>query len=147
MLSTIEAGRDIDSYKDEVLNLMILLKQSKNILKSLSSNSAAQMQLMSGDLCFRYIIFNRIVICSYIIEESLCFLTLTEKGVSKRSIFSFLEDVKNTFLNYVQNEHKEEYATFNEIDCVDGEPFLLQWLVLMLMLVLVILGNLALPYR
>lgn len=73
------------------------------------------MQLMSGDLCFRYIAFNRIVIYSYIIEESLCFLTLTEKGVSKRSIFSFLEDVKNTFLNYVQNEHKEEYASFKQI--------------------------------
>lgn len=48
------------------------------------------------------------IIHSYIIEENLCFLTLTEKSVSKRVIFGFLEDIKNTFITYVQNEHKEE---------------------------------------
>ena len=48
------------------------------------------------------------IIHSYIIEENLCFLTLTEKSVSKRVIFGFLEDIKNTFIAYVQNEHKEE---------------------------------------
>ncbi|KNB41197.1 vesicle-trafficking protein [Blastocystis sp. subtype 4] len=90
MLSTVEAGRDIDTYKDE----------SKRILKSLSSNSAAQMQLMSGDLCF-----------SYIIDENLCFLTLTEKNLSKRIIFTYLEDVKNSFISYLQNEHKDEWRT------------------------------------
>ncbi|KAK8806670.1 hypothetical protein WA538_000765 [Blastocystis sp. DL] len=90
MVSTVEAGRDIDSYKDE----------SKRVLKSLSSSSAAQMQLMSGDLCF-----------SYIIDENLCFLTLTEKNLSKRTIFAYLDDVKNTFLNYLQNEHKDEWRT------------------------------------
>ncbi|OAO12505.1 vesicle-trafficking protein SEC22b [Blastocystis sp. ATCC 50177/Nand II] len=90
MLSTVEAGRDIDSYKDE----------SKRVLKSLSSNSAAQMQLMSGDLCF-----------SYIIDENMCFLTLTEKNMSKRIIFSYLEDIKNTFIAYLQNENKEDWRT------------------------------------
>ena len=73
---------------------------------------------------------------SYIIEENLCFLTLTEKSVSKRIIFSFLEDVKNTFISYVQTEHKEEYS-FLSFNYIDGEQSLLQWLDLMHMLVLV----------
>ena len=38
----------------------------------------------------------------------MCFLTLTEKNLSKRTIFAYLDDVKNTFLNYLQNEHKDE---------------------------------------
>ena len=66
------------------------------------------MQLMSGDLGFRWEISIGMIIHSYIIEENLCFLTLTEKSVSKRVIFGFLEDIKNTFIAYVQNEHKEE---------------------------------------
>lgn len=53
MLSTVEAGRDIDAYKDEVYITKQYYNQSKTVLKSLSSSSAAQMQLMSGDLCFR----------------------------------------------------------------------------------------------
>lgn len=48
-------------------------------------------------------------VCSYIIDENMCFLTLTEKNMSKRVIFSFLEDVKNTFIAYLQNENKEEW--------------------------------------
>lgn len=38
----------------------------------------------------------------------MCFLTLTEKNMSKRIIFSYLEDIKNTFIAYLQNENKEE---------------------------------------
>ena len=38
----------------------------------------------------------------------MCFLTLTEKNLSKRTIFAYLDDVKNSFLNYLQNEHKDE---------------------------------------
>ena len=49
------------------------------------------------------------VVRSYIIDENMCFLTLTEKNMSKRVIFSFLEDVKNTFIAYLQNENKEEW--------------------------------------
>ncbi|CBK21966.2 uncharacterized protein [Blastocystis hominis] len=90
MLSTVEAGRDIDSFKDE----------SKRLLKSLSSSSATQMQVTSGDLCF-----------SYLIYENLCFLTLTEKNMQKRAIFAFLEDVKTSFLNYVQTENSTEWKT------------------------------------
>ena len=45
---------------------------------------------------------------SYIIDENMCFLTLTEKNMSKRIIFSYLEDIKNTFIAYLQNENKEE---------------------------------------
>ena len=57
------------------------------------------------------------IIHSYIIEENLCFLTLTEKSVSKRVIFGFLEDIKNTFIAYVQNEHKEEQVVYRTINC------------------------------
>ena len=31
--------------------------------------------------------------------------------MSKRTIFAYLDDVKNTFLNYLQNEHKDEWRT------------------------------------
>ena len=95
------------------------------------------MQLMSGDLCFRWRELVSILITSYIIEENMCFLTLTEKAISKRVIFSFLEDVKNTFIAYVQNEHKDEFFFYWLTDLIDGEQFLPQWLVLMRMLALV----------
>ena len=45
----------------------------------------------------------------------MCFLTLTEKAVSKRVIFSFLEDVKNMFIAYVQNEHRDEFIFLYEL--------------------------------
>ena len=49
------------------------------------------------------------LIASYIIDENMCFLTLTEKNMSKRTIFAYLEDVKNAFITYLQNEHNDEY--------------------------------------
>ena len=45
---------------------------------------------------------------SYIIDENMCFLTLTEKNMSKRTIFAYLEDVKTSFIAYLQNEHHDE---------------------------------------
>ena len=36
-------------------------------------------------------------IFSYIIENGVCYLTLTEKTFSKRAAFSFLEDLSNQF--------------------------------------------------
>ena len=47
---------------------------------------------------------------SYLIYENLCFLTLTEKNMPKRVIFAFLEDVKTSFLNYVQSENGTEFG-------------------------------------
>lgn len=46
---------------------------------------------------------------SYLIDENLCFLTLTEKNLQKRVIFAFLEDIKTSFINYVQSEIGSEY--------------------------------------
>ena len=41
-------------------------------------------------------------------------MTLTEKNLSKRIIFTYLEDVKNSFISYLQNEHKDEYGCIDE---------------------------------
>ena len=48
---------------------------------------------------------------SYLIDENLCFLTLTEKNLQKRVIFAFLEDIKTSFINYVQSEIGSEWKT------------------------------------
>ena len=47
---------------------------------------------------------------SYLIDENLCFLTLTEKNLQKRVIFAFLEDIKTSFINYVQSEIGSEFG-------------------------------------
>ena len=79
---------------------------------------------------------SKIIIHSYIIEENTCFLTLTEKSISKRTIFSFLEEVKTLFFSFIQSENTEEYVYFvSKHHLIAGEQRLPQWLVLMLMLV------------
>ena len=50
---------------------------------------------------------------SYLIDENLCFLTLTEKNLQKRVIFAFLEDIKTSFINYVQSEIGSEFGLLN----------------------------------
>ena len=57
-------------------------------------------------IAFIYIIFSKF---SYIIEQQSCFLTLTERQFSKKTAYSFLEDLAGEF--HSQYGHKINTAT------------------------------------
>ena len=58
-----------------------------------------------------WIVFILIMFCifSYIIEQQSCFLTLTERQFSKKTAYSFLEDLAGEF--HSQYGHKINTAT------------------------------------
>jgi len=60
--------------------------QAKSLLKKMTDRSPARCSIETGPYVFHYII-----------ENSVCFMTLCEKNFSKRMAYSFLEDVANEF--------------------------------------------------
>ncbi len=46
--------------------------------------------------------------CSYLIENGMCFLTLTEKSYPKRLAFLFLEEIAKEFEADLRAEYGEE---------------------------------------
>ena len=45
---------------------------------------------------------------SYLIDNTICYLTLTEKTYPKRLAFLFLEDIAKEFVSELQEEHGDE---------------------------------------
>ncbi|XP_001634368.2 vesicle-trafficking protein SEC22b isoform X1 [Nematostella vectensis] len=60
--------------------------QAKMLFRKLTNHSPARSSIESGNMMFHYIL-----------ENSVCFLTLTDKPFSKRAAFSFLEDIASEF--------------------------------------------------
>ena len=50
-----------------------------------------------------------LLVCSYIIEQDVCFLTLCDRNFNKKLAYSFLEDLSQEF--YGQFGHKITVAT------------------------------------
>jgi len=47
---------------------------------------------------------------SYLIDQTICYLTLTEKTYPKRLAFLFLEEIAKDFVAELMDEHGDEYA-------------------------------------
>ncbi|RMX57455.1 hypothetical protein pdam_00007011 [Pocillopora damicornis] len=60
--------------------------QAKLLFRKLTDHSPARSSIETGPMMFHYII-----------ENGVCFLTLTEKTFSKRAAFSFLEELSSEF--------------------------------------------------
>ena len=53
---------------------------------------------------------NCLCMFSYMIEEGICYLTLTDKTYPKRLAFLFLEDIAKEFVQDLKAEHGEKYV-------------------------------------
>lgn len=76
----------------------VFKNQAKQLLKKLNNRSAAKMSIESNQFVFHYVI-----------ENGICYLTLTDKSYNKRLAFLFLEEVSRDFVSYLQAEHGEDW--------------------------------------
>eukprot|EP00611_Tribonema_gayanum_P011284 TRINITY_DN2148_c0_g1_i3.p1 TRINITY_DN2148_c0_g1~~TRINITY_DN2148_c0_g1_i3.p1 ORF type:complete len:168 (-),score=45.79 TRINITY_DN2148_c0_g1_i3:59-562(-) len=51
------------------------------------------------------------VTCSYMIEQGICYLTLTDKGYPKRLAFLYLEELHEAFIEELQRDHGMDWRT------------------------------------
>merc|ERR1711997_849484 len=79
-------------------NILEYQNQAKRLFKTLNENSPKICSLETGNFLFHYII-----------EQQTCFLTLTEKQFSKKTAYSFLEDLAGEF--HSQYGHRINTAT------------------------------------
>lgn len=56
--------------------------------------------------------FDCLSVSSYLIENGICYLTLTDKSYPKRLAFLFLEDICKEFENDLKEEHGDELASY-----------------------------------
>jgi len=83
-----QTGRSILEYQN----------QAKRLFKTLNANSPRRCSIESGQYLFHYII-----------EQDSCFLTLCDRQFSKKTAYTFLEDLAQEF--YAQFGHKINTAT------------------------------------
>ena len=81
-------------------NILEYQNQAKRLFKTLNESSPNRCSLETGNGNFHF---------HYIIEQQTCFLTLTERGFSKKVAYSFLDDLAAEF--HSQYGHKINTAT------------------------------------
>lgn len=68
--------------------------QAKQLLKKLNTRSAAKMSVESNPFVFHYMI-----------DNGICYLTLTDRAYPKRLVFLFLEEIARDFMESLREEH------------------------------------------
>ncbi len=79
-------------------NMEIYKGQAKKILKQLNPRSTAKMSIESNPYIFHYMI-----------DNGICYLTLTDKGYPKRLAFLFLEEISRDFESELKSEYGDEW--------------------------------------
>lgn len=72
--------------------------QAKQLLKKLNNRSASKMSIESNPYVFHYLI-----------DNGICYLTLTDKSYPKRLAFLFLEETAKEFVADLKQEHGDEW--------------------------------------
>ena len=93
--------------------------QAKRILKKLSPRSEPRLSLESGSYTFHYLI-----------QRDVCYLTLCDKGYPKRLAFVYLDDIHNSFVQFLdeteakkaQEEKRQPMEWTRVVDLV-GRPY------------------------
>jgi len=78
--------------------LDLFKNQAKQILKKLNPRSASKMSIETNPYVFHYLI-----------DNSICYLTLTDKSYPKRLAFLFLEEIAREFVNELKDEHGDDW--------------------------------------
>lgn len=97
--------------------------QAKSILKTLDARSAARLSIDSTHHTFKCVrgllaaavvarlpsltafVFPLHVRHSYVIDEGICFMTLSAKPYPQRLAFSFLDEIRAGFLDELHKDH------------------------------------------
>jgi vesicle transport protein SEC22 len=72
--------------------------QAKQLLKKLNPRSVAKMSIESSPFIFHYVI-----------EDGVCYLTLTDRSYPKRLSFLFLEDISREFVASLKNDFGDDW--------------------------------------
>jgi len=78
-------------------------QEAKDILRSLTHQSPGRLSIVSDGNIFYYMV-----------RESLCYLTMTEKSYPKRMAFLYLEEVADAILMELTNEYQNNWRS--EVD-------------------------------
>ena len=113
--------------------LELFKNQAKQLLKKLTPRSAAKLSIDSNPYIFQYVVsrvlrnwfsietFRTLLrissfyfsMYSYMIDNGICYLTLTDKSYPKRLAFLFLEEISKDFEADLRAEHGDEYVLWN----------------------------------
>ncbi|KAF0713680.1 hypothetical protein AaE_011737 [Aphanomyces astaci] len=93
LVASMESAGD---YND---NLDTYKQQGKQILKKLNQRSPGKCSIDSGAYAFHYLI-----------EEGVCYLTLSDKNYPKRLAFLYLEDIHGGFIDELRRDHGDKYV-------------------------------------
>lgn len=74
--------------------LNALKEQARMILKKLSHDSPLKLSIESGSNVF-----------SYIIEDGIVYLALTDNRYPRRLVFAYLQDIREAFVDFVKQQH------------------------------------------
>ncbi|ETV66542.1 hypothetical protein H257_16985 [Aphanomyces astaci] len=92
LVASMESAGD---YND---NLDTYKQQGKQILKKLNQRSPGKCSIDSGAYAFHYLI-----------EEGVCYLTLSDKNYPKRLAFLYLEDIHGGFIDELRRDHGDNW--------------------------------------
>ncbi len=93
LVASMEHGVNANSEKMDLFK-----SQAKQLLKKLNPRSTAKMSIESNPYIFHYLI-----------ENGICYLTLTEKSYPKRLAFLFLEEIGREFESDLKSEYGEDW--------------------------------------
>jgi len=87
---------------------------AKKILKKLNPRSVAKCSIDSGQFIFHYMI-----------EDGICYLTLTDKGYPKRLAFLYLEEIHEAFVEELQRDEGSEWRS--KVDTVSRPYYFIKF--------------------
>eukprot|EP00953_Heterococcus_sp_UTEX-ZZ885_P031606 16568-Heterococcus_DN1.PRE.1 len=90
----------MDSGAENQESAEIHRSQAKQILKKLNPQSVAKCSIESKPVVFHYMI-----------EQGICYLTLTDKGYPKRLAFLYLDELHEAFVQELQRDHGNDWRS------------------------------------
>jgi vesicle transport protein SEC22 len=95
LVASMEHGTAASAAGDK---MELFKNQAKQILKKLNPRSTAKMSIESNPFIFHYMI-----------DNGICYLTLTDRSYPKRLAFMFLEDICKEFEADLRAEHGDDW--------------------------------------
>ena len=108
LVGSMEMGSDAQAHDMEVYKT-----QGKQLLRKLDQAGPSRCSIESGPCCFHYML-----------DMGVCYLTCSSKGYPKRLAFSYLEELKDAFVQELQEKYKDAWTT--EVATV-GRPYAFIW--------------------
>lgn len=96
LVASMEHGSSSTATSNDTME--VFKTQAKQLLKKLNPRSAAKMSIESNPFIFHYLI-----------EDGICYLTLTDKAYPKRLAFLFLEEICREFVADLKADHGEDW--------------------------------------